>query len=239
MTGLTQQAAQNIEHYRTQRGITRTELARRCTAAGLPTRRPALAGLLGGARQTITLQELIVLAQALEVTVAELVLPLHTGAPVLVDDGEPIHPYTAAQRLFGIPPTGRLDRSPTYRLTARYLAAVDRFTAANARLLALSHALASGTATPSVADGRPHPAVEILATEAALSRLVDALAALHDAGITPPSVDAQAAVPDLEAVPSRLPLLYAASRPDYPLFVYQLQPGSFPTAELITRPQEP
>lgn len=236
LTGLTAQVAANLEHHRRVRGLTRAELARRATAAGLPTRRPALAGLLDGARQTVTLQELVVFAQVLEVTVAELIVPLHNGAAVIIDDGGPVHAYTAAERLLGIPRSGRLDQSTTYRPFARYLAAADRFTAANARLLSLSRRLAAGTATANSADGRPHPASEILATEAAASRLLTARADLDAAGIAPPPTDVVWSFVELGTPLDRLPVIEHAPGDAYPLFVYRLTTGTLPTAELLPEP---
>lgn len=236
---LTAQAAANIEHYRHVRGLTRTELANRATAAGLPTRRPALSGLLDGHRQTITLQELVVLAQVLEVTVAELVLPLHHGAPTTISAGKPIHPYLAAQQLFAIPTDSRLDRSPPYQHYARYTAAADRFAAANARLITLSHALAVGAAVPNTADGRPHPAAEILATEATLTRLVAVRGEFTGTATTPPPTAISWAFLTSGEAPQTLPVLEHTKAGDYPLFTYRLRVGALPAPTLISRAPAP
>lgn len=234
MQRLTAQAAANIEHYRHVRGLTRTELANRATAAGLPTRRPALSGLLDGHRQTITLQELVVFAQVLEVAVAELVLPLHSGARTFIGAGEPVHAYLAAQQLFAVPSSGRLDRSPIYQRYSRYIAAADQFAAANARLVTLSHALAVGSVVPESVDGRPHPAAEILATEAALARLINSRDALTWNAITPPPTTIRWAFLTSIEVPRALPILEHATADDFPLHVYCLRAGALPMPMLIT-----
>lgn len=229
---LTTQVVNNVEHYRRLRGLHRTELAARCTALGLPTKRPALAALLDGRRQTITLQQVLVLAEALEVSMAELLLPLHDGRLAVTGPTRTEHPFPAATRLLGLAADGSTG-TPS-RPYVRYLQAVDRFARANRRLADLSHRLATGTLTPHQQDGRPHPASEILAAEAALSRLIDARNDLANSGITPPPVDAD--WPFLTSGPPdrRLPVLDASTR--YPLYRYDLRVDDLPHGHLVTGP---
>lgn len=232
---LTAQVAANIEHHRMCTGLTRTALAARCTALGLPTKRPALTALLSGQRRTITLQELVVLAEALNTSVAELIVPLHTGAETITGPGDLQHPLTAAQRLFAIP----IDDAATspYRPYLRYTRAARVFLRANRRLAALSHALATGDTRANNADGRPHPASEILAAEAALARLITAYRDLIAAGIRLPSPDYSWRFLEEERMPAELPVLEHLDLPDAPpvgLYLYRLHTDNLPTSRLIS-----
>lgn len=229
---LTGQVVANVEHYRRLRGMHRTELAARCTALGLPTKRPALAALLDGRRQTITLQQVLVLAEALEVSTAELLVPLRDGSSAITGATCSEHAFQAAIRLFGLNPDGSIATAGVYGPYVRYLRAVDRFGRANRSLAELSHRLATGALSPHEDDGRPHPASEILAAEAALSRLIDARDELAAHGIAAPPVDGGWPFLDGGAPPRRLPVLDA--RTAYPLYCYDLRVDDLPQGHLVT-----
>lgn len=228
---LTAQVAENVEHFRHQRRLTRTQLADRCTALGLPTKRPALTALLDGHRQTVTLQELVVLAAALDSSVAELVIPLHVGGATVTGPSGTEDAFAAAQQLFAIPYDS--DADGPYRLHLRLHRAYSRFERANRRLAELSHRIATGEAGATSDRGHPHPASEILATEAALSRLIAAHGALAVAGIATPhlplkwdNLNNDRTVPLLGVITEPSPLL--------PLYVYRLASGQLPEPRLMT-----
>lgn len=231
---LTAQVAQNIEHFRHLRRLTRTQLAERCTMLGLPTKRPALTALLDRRRQTITLQEVVVLAEALNTSVAELVLPLHTGAPAVSGAGRYENAFSAAQRLFAVP--DQIDADGPYRLYLRFHRARRRFEGANRRLAELSHRIADGDINASIDGGRPHPASEILAAEAALSRLLAAVDALATAETARPPLPTPWDFLDSAAAAHELPLL--AVIPEratlVPLYVYRLAAEQLPEPRLIS-----
>jgi hypothetical protein len=232
---LTTQVAGNIEHFRRVRGLTRTQLADRCTAIGLRTKRPALSALLDGHRQTITLQELVVLAEALDTSVAELIVPLHTGRPTISGPGGEEDLLTAAQRLFAIPDDTDTDTAGPYRPYLRFRRAARRFERANQRLAELSHKLATGELEASTEGGRPHPATEILAAEAALSRLITARDTIAAAGLDVPALPDSWRFLSADQTPPELPLLdlIAGRSALLPVFVYRLAADHLPEPCLV------
>lgn len=229
---LTAQVARNIEHHRRALGLKRVDLAARCTALGLPTKRPALVALLSEHRQTITLQELVVLAEALETSVAELIVPLHTGGPMRSGPDRIEHAIDAAERLFALHP----EHARPYRPYLSYRHAAARFLRANQRLAEMSHGLATGLFTAHHDDGRPHPASEVLAAEAALSRLYEARDELELHSLRPPPLEGGWTFLTNDALRVELPILDALpnkGREFLPLWVYRLHPERLPVAHRV------
>lgn len=75
-TRLVSVIADQIKHFRQQRGLSAQQLAKECKDLGYPVPRSVIANLESGRRAAITLPELLVLAKALEVSPVLLVFPL-------------------------------------------------------------------------------------------------------------------------------------------------------------------
>lgn len=137
----------SIEHYRERRGVSVQWLADRCSELGLPTKRSALAALLGlGTRRRISVQEVVIFARALEVPPVMLMFPLHSGERVEVLPGVEADAAVAAGWFGGresastmVPALGgvRPDDFAASRLYERYFYSVATFQTNN-RLLAVA-----------------------------------------------------------------------------------------------------
>lgn len=75
---LTKSVAAQVRRYREHRGMTAQELSDRCAELGVRIPRPVLTNLETGRRESVTLAELIVLAQALSVPPTLLIAPVAT-----------------------------------------------------------------------------------------------------------------------------------------------------------------
>ncbi|MFE2352218.1 helix-turn-helix domain-containing protein [Kitasatospora cineracea] len=71
---------------RAGRGWDQAELARRLSAAGMPTGQPVLSRIEQGARR-VDVDELVTLAAVLGIAPADLLPPQHSGAPALLPSG--------------------------------------------------------------------------------------------------------------------------------------------------------
>lgn len=81
--------------------MTAQSVADRCTELGLPMDRATVSKLERGLRQTLTLGELLVLAEAVKVPPIELVFPLGRASAVEALPGGVIHPWEAVKRFTG------------------------------------------------------------------------------------------------------------------------------------------
>lgn len=77
---LTEVVAGEIRFYRKVRGMSGRALAERCAQLGLPIAQPVLAKLENGRRESISVAELIVIAQALNVPPTLLIVPVSQQA---------------------------------------------------------------------------------------------------------------------------------------------------------------
>jgi transcriptional regulator with XRE-family HTH domain len=90
-----------VAHFRKQatddqgRPLTVQALSSRCGKLGLELSRPTISKLEKGLRQTVTVDELLVLAKALSVSPADLVFPLEQAADVEVLPGEHMDTWKA------------------------------------------------------------------------------------------------------------------------------------------------
>lgn len=100
------------------RKLTAQALAERCARLGLAIGRPAIAKLESGHRQTITVGEVQVIAQALGVAPADLLFPVGHVPEVEVLPGRHVDPWAARQWFYGnsedpadpnAPPQGNVD----------------------------------------------------------------------------------------------------------------------------------
>lgn len=73
---LTRAIAREIRRHRQERGLSAQKLADRCQDLGFAVPRAVIANLENGHREAISIAELLILAQALEIAPARLVLPL-------------------------------------------------------------------------------------------------------------------------------------------------------------------
>jgi transcriptional regulator with XRE-family HTH domain len=103
-----------VAHYRTRRRVeqgddgpvlteplTLQQLSDRCRALGYPIARSVLSKLEKGHRQTITVDEVLVLAQALGVPPVVLLFPLGRAGTVEVLPGQDVDPWTATMWFMG------------------------------------------------------------------------------------------------------------------------------------------
>lgn len=146
---VTDQIVESVAHYQGIRKVSTQELANRCTELGWPVKRASLSGLLTQrSRQSITVQELTVLARALEVPPVALLFPVHAGGRVEVLDGVEVDTMVAAEWWSGSPDapwmTSALgERRATDRaawgVQQRYFSAVAAFQRANRDLAIAGH----------------------------------------------------------------------------------------------------
>lgn len=79
--------AGEVKRYRHERGLSAQQLAERCAALGAEFPRAVLANLETGRRETVSVAEVLVLAQALDISPMLLIVPLgrHATAEILPD----------------------------------------------------------------------------------------------------------------------------------------------------------
>ena len=104
--GIVKVIAREIKRFRTEQGLSAQQLADECKRLGYPIPRSVLANLEIGRRETISVPELLILAQALHIPPIRLLLPLGQHAPAQGDgvppdlvDVAPGEPRTTAQVL--------------------------------------------------------------------------------------------------------------------------------------------
>lgn len=88
------------------------QLADRCAQLGFPLHRSVIANLENGRRPTVSVAELLVLAEALGVPAARLLIPLDNG-DVETLPGRPVNPWTALRSFTG-------DNTPEMELLRRH-----------------------------------------------------------------------------------------------------------------------
>jgi transcriptional regulator with XRE-family HTH domain len=93
---LTGVVAREVRRYRTDRRISAQQLADRCEQLGLPIPRPVLSNLENNRRESVTLAELLVLAEALEVAPLLLAIPLGRQQAVEFLPGQEVPTWEAA-----------------------------------------------------------------------------------------------------------------------------------------------
>lgn len=96
--------AGEVRRHRTRRGMSAQALADACAALGWPIKRTVLSNLESGYRETITVPELFVIAQALEVAPLQLLLPLGYADNVEVAPGVEVATPDALRWLTGKQP---------------------------------------------------------------------------------------------------------------------------------------
>lgn len=106
---------ERVRHYRGQAGLSAQKLSERCDELGHKIERAVIANIERGARQSITLAELLVLARALRVPPVALIVPLGAGEPFEVLPAELTDTWTAAKWVGG---RGALDASQGEQKTA-------------------------------------------------------------------------------------------------------------------------
>lgn len=225
----TASVAASIEHYRERRGVSVQWLADRCSELGLPTKRSALAALLGlGTRRRISVQEIAIFARALEVPPLLLLFPVYSGERVEVLPGVEADAIVAAGWFEGresasamVPALGgvRAGDFDALRLYERYSHAAATFQTNN-RLLAIAghEAALRGDATSEDVTLAARPAWR------ALRLMREAREAIVAAGLRQPSLPP--GLDDTEGwdEPSRLPAVGAVEALpggliEYPLVV--------------------
>lgn len=87
---LTRQVAGEIKRWRDVRGLSAQQLADACDAIGHPVPRSVIANLENGRRESITVAELLVLAQALAVPAVQLVVPIGSTEEVEILPGRSV-----------------------------------------------------------------------------------------------------------------------------------------------------
>lgn len=97
----TQGIAGEIKRRRESRGWSFQQLADACTKLGYPTLRTTLANLENGRRKSITVHELIVIAEALDVPAVELMFPGLPEGEVEYLPGQSRHAWDALERFTG------------------------------------------------------------------------------------------------------------------------------------------
>ncbi|MGW1044364.1 helix-turn-helix domain-containing protein [Streptomyces sp. NPDC002547] len=94
--------AGEVRRYRGLRGISAQQLADRCAELGVPIARSVLANFESGRRPTLSVAELLILAEALDVPPTSLVFPVGYAPAVEVLPGVGCDTYRAAQWWAGI-----------------------------------------------------------------------------------------------------------------------------------------
>lgn len=98
---LVEVVAGEVRRHRTRRGMSTQALADACAALGWPIKRTVLSNLESGYRETITVPELFVIAQALEVAPLQLLLPLGNADSVEIRPGVEVSTVDALLWLAG------------------------------------------------------------------------------------------------------------------------------------------
>lgn len=128
--------ADGIRRRRVELELSAQALANRCEELGWPIKRSVLANLESGYRETITVPELFVIAQALEVSPLELVLPIASEPDIEVLPGQRVSTVDALRWLDGRSPLpgGKWDSgqdgSPALASLTVHQQIVERWTSA-------------------------------------------------------------------------------------------------------------
>lgn len=123
--------AGEIKRYRDERGMSAQQLADRCDALGHPIARSVLANLESGRRESVSVPELFVLAQALDVPPLKLVLPLGRMDEIEILPGNEVATGDAFRWLVGESPlpgsfwAGRTEPDSTVARFSRHYSLVD------------------------------------------------------------------------------------------------------------------
>jgi transcriptional regulator with XRE-family HTH domain len=94
--------AGEVRRYRKQARMSAQQLSDRCEALGLPIKRSVLANLESGRRTTISVPELLILAEALGVVPMLLLFPLGREETVEVLPGRQVDPWDAVRWFDGV-----------------------------------------------------------------------------------------------------------------------------------------
>ncbi|MER5776844.1 helix-turn-helix transcriptional regulator [Streptomyces sp. NPDC002039] len=93
--------AAEVRRFRQVRGMSAQQLADRCAELGMPIARSVLANFESGRRPTLSVAELLVIAQALRVPPVALIVPVGYEPTVEVLPGLQAHAFEAAQWITG------------------------------------------------------------------------------------------------------------------------------------------
>lgn len=93
--GLTRVIAGEVLRHRQARKLSAQKLADRCEELGFAVSRAVIANLENGHRETVSIAELLILAQALEVPPALLLFPLGTAESTAIAPGRELSPWDA------------------------------------------------------------------------------------------------------------------------------------------------
>jgi transcriptional regulator with XRE-family HTH domain len=96
---LASRVAGQIRRWRTERGMSAQQLAEACSRVGLDISRSTLADLENGRRVSLTVAELLVIADALNVPALHLLIPLDNGPVELLPNGNEISPWDALRQI--------------------------------------------------------------------------------------------------------------------------------------------
>lgn len=98
---IARQVGKRVAAYRDKAGLSVTDLSKHCTDLGLPMDRSVISKLENGHRRSVTVDELLVLARALDVPPIMLVFPVGAPGEVEVLPGEHRAAFRAAQWFSG------------------------------------------------------------------------------------------------------------------------------------------
>lgn len=200
---IAKRVGQRVAHYRaqvpgekTKRGITAQALADRCTSLGMTMDRTVIAKLEKGARQTITVGELIVLARALGVPPVVLLFDIGGSESTEILPGREADTWAAlawftgeAGELPGVPGSALEEGTEAVRLFRRHERLVAEWSDSNRQLQRLF------VTTPN----SPEANIVRLASQS-LQSLGDALrevrGQMRRRGLTPPRLQAELAYVD-------------------------------------------
>lgn len=107
--------AGEVRRHRTRRGMSAQALADACAALGWPIKRTVLSNLESGYRETITIPELFVIAQALEVPPVLLVFPVGHERSIETLPDKTLSTWEAAKWFIGEEPWPGADGGPEER----------------------------------------------------------------------------------------------------------------------------
>ncbi|MFW5415717.1 helix-turn-helix transcriptional regulator [Nocardiopsis sp. CNT-189] len=98
---IAQTVGREVRRYRKKQGMSAEQLAQKCTAAGLPMKRPVIANLESGRRPTVSLAELLILGKVLEVPPLLLIFPVGRTTVTEVVPGREAPTWLAAKWFTG------------------------------------------------------------------------------------------------------------------------------------------
>jgi transcriptional regulator with XRE-family HTH domain len=201
----TKQIVRTIARYRDLRGLTTEQLAARCSEAyGEPgkVKGNTLNGLFAGKRKSIGVAEILIFAQALEVTPIFLMLPIAGGDEVEIQPGEKVHAYEAYRRMVVAQPVLPFI-SLVDDLEQDHSVIIDAFERHELGLMRLQSAVSVWTTKRKIGEGLPGDWEDALRAQTVdqLQSLSDIRFKLREKGATPPPIPAELAFVDLEPLP--------------------------------------